>query len=58
MTEITPIYTRLDQELVYDTSVEQSEIDEIHCDRSSIANLNQGNRVEILLCSKLCISNE
>ena len=38
--ETVPIFTRLDQEVVYDTSVEQSEIDEIQCDRSSIANLN------------------
>ena len=43
MTEVTPAFTRLDQELVYDTSIEQSEIDEIQCDRSSIANLNQAN---------------
>ena len=43
MTEITLIFTRIDQELVYDTSVEQSEIDEIQCDRSSIPNLNQAN---------------
>ena len=43
MTEVTAIFTRLDQKFVYDTSVEQSEIDEIKCDRFSIANLNQAN---------------
>ena len=43
MTEVTPVFTRLDQELVYDSSVEATEIDEIQCDRSSIANLNQAN---------------
>ena len=41
MSEITPIFTRLDHKLFYDTSVEQSEIYEIQCDSSSIANLNQ-----------------
>ena len=45
MTEITPIFTRLDQELVYDSSVEPTEIDEIQCDRSSVANLNQANNM-------------
>ena len=43
MTEVTPIFTRLDQELVYDSSVEQTELDEIQYDRSSVANLNQAN---------------
>ena len=43
MTEVTPIFTRLDQELVYDSSIEATEIDEIQCDRSSVANLNQAN---------------
>ena len=43
MTEITPIFTRLDETIVYDTSIEQSEIEEIQCDRSYIANLNQVN---------------
>ena len=43
MNEITPIFTRLDQELIYDTSIEQTELDEISCDRSSINNLNQVN---------------
>ena len=38
-----PIFTRLDEPIIYDTSIEQSEIDEIQCDRSSIANLNQAN---------------
>ena len=41
--ETVPIFTRLDEPIVYDTSIEQSEIDEIQCDRSSIANLNQAN---------------
>ena len=40
MTEITPVFTRLDQELVYDSSVEATELDEISCDISSINNLN------------------
>ena len=43
MAEITPIFTRLDEPIVYDTSIEQSEIDEISCDRTSINNLNQAN---------------
>ena len=43
MTEVTFIFTRLDQKLVYDRSVEATEIDKIQCDRSSIANLNQAN---------------
>ena len=41
--ETVPLFTRLDEQIVYDTSIEQSEIDEIQCDRSSIANLNQAN---------------
>ena len=41
MTEVTPIFTRLDEPLVYDSSVEATELDEISCDRSSINNLNQ-----------------
>ena len=40
---MTPIFTRLGRELVYDSSVEATEIDENQCDRSSIANLNQAN---------------
>ena len=43
MTEVTPIFSRLDQELVYDSSVEATEVDDIQCDRSSIANFNQAN---------------
>ena len=43
MTKITPIFTRLDEPIVYYTSIKQSEIDDIQCDRSSIANLNQAN---------------
>ena len=38
MAEVTPIFTRLDQELVYDSSVEATEIDKIQCDRCSITN--------------------
>ena len=34
--EITPIFTRLDEPLVYDNSVEGTEIDEIPCDKTSI----------------------
>ena len=56
--ETFPIFTRLDQELVYNSSVEATEIDEIQCDRSSVANLNQANTVEILLCGRFWISNE
>ena len=41
--ETVPIFTKLDEPIIYDTSIEQSEIDEIQCDRSSIANLNQAN---------------
>ena len=41
--ETVSIFTSLVQELIYDTSVDQSEIDEIQCDRSLIANLNQSN---------------
>ena len=43
MTEVIPIFTRLDEPLVYDSSVEATELDEISCDRSSINNLNQAN---------------
>ena len=41
--ETVPIFTRLDEPIVYDTSIEQSEIDEIPCDKTSIQNLNQAN---------------
>ena len=41
--ETVTIFTRFDEPIVYDTSIEQSEINEIQCDRSSIANLNQAN---------------
>ena len=41
--ETVPIFTRLDQELIYDSSIEATAIDEIQCDRSSVANLNQAN---------------
>ena len=43
MIETVPIFTRLNEPLVYDNSVEQSEIDEIPCDKTSIQNLNQAN---------------
>ena len=41
--ETVPIFTRLDEPIVYDNSIEATELDEISCDRSSIANLNQAN---------------
>ena len=41
--EQTPIFTRLDIPTVYDTSVEESLIIEIPCDRQSVQNLNQAN---------------
>ena len=43
MIETVPIFTRLNDSLVYDNSVKQSEIDEIPCDKTSIQNLNQAN---------------
>ena len=43
MTEMSPIFTRLDEPLVYDNSVEGTEIDEIPCDITSIQNLNQAS---------------
>ena len=43
MIETVPIFTRLIEPLVYDNSVEQNEIDEIPCDKTSIQNLNQAN---------------
>ena len=49
MTKITSIFTRLDKPKVHDTSIKQSEIDVIHCDRFSIANLNQAN-TQLKLC--------
>ena len=59
MNEITPIFTRLDQELIYDTSIEQTELDEISCDRSSINNLNQANnQFKFYYAAELWISNE
>ena len=36
MIETVPIFTRLNKRLVYDNSVEQSEIDEIFWDKTSI----------------------
>ena len=41
--ETVPIFTRLDALIVYDNSVEGTEIDEIPCDNTSIQNLNQAN---------------
>ena len=43
MSEVTPVFTKLDQELVYDSSVKHTELDKIQCDRSLLANLNQAN---------------
>lgn len=44
MSEITPIFTRLDEPLIYDSSVETTELYEIDCDRSSVANFIQANK--------------
>ena len=33
MIKVSSKFTRLDQKLVYDTCVEQTEIDEIQCDK-------------------------
>ena len=41
--ETVPIFTRLNEPIVYDNSIEATVLDEISCDRSSIANLNQAN---------------
>ena len=38
-----PIFAKLDEPLVYDTSVEATEIDEIPCDKPNVAQLNQAN---------------
>ena len=38
-----PIFTRLNEPLVYDNSVKQSEIAVIFCDKTSIQNLKQAN---------------
>ena len=43
MIETVHIFTRLNELLVYDNSVEQCEIDEIPCDQTSIENQNQAN---------------
>ena len=43
MIETVSIFTLLNEPLVYDNSVEQSEIDEIPCNKTSIQNLNQAN---------------
>ena len=43
MIEIVPIFTRLDKPFVYDNCVEQSEIDEILCNKTLIQNLNKAN---------------
>ena len=43
MIETVPISTRLNKPLVYNHSVEQSEIDEIPCDKTSIKNINKAN---------------
>ena len=41
--ETVPIFTRLDQPIIYDNSIEATELDKISCDRTSINNLNQAN---------------
>ena len=41
--ETLPIFAKLDEPLVYDTSVEATEIDEIPCDKPNVAQLNQAN---------------
>ena len=41
--ETVPIFTRLDEPIVYDNRIETTELDEISCDRTLINNLNQAN---------------
>ena len=41
--ETTPIFTQLNTPLVYDKSIEATEIDEIPCDETSVQQLNQAN---------------
>ena len=41
--EAVPIFTRLDEPIVYDNSIEATELDKISCDRTSINNLNKAN---------------
>ena len=41
--ETVPIFTRLDEPIVYDNSIEATELDEISYDRTSINNLIQAN---------------
>ena len=43
MSEIIPSYAQLDQPVVYDNSIIGTEIDEVSCDKISIANLKQAN---------------
>ena len=43
MSELTLIYAQLDQPVIYDNSIIGIEIDEVYCDKISIANLNQAN---------------
>ena len=43
MSDTVPIFSRLNEPLVYDNNVELSEIDDIPCDKTSIQNLNQAN---------------
>jgi hypothetical protein len=38
-----PIFIKLDEPLVYDTSIEATEIDEIPCDKTTVEQLNQAN---------------
>jgi len=42
MVELTPIFTQLDKEIVYDTSIEESIIQEVICDKS-LRDFNQAN---------------
>ena len=41
--ETVPIFTRLDEPIVYDNSIEATQLDKISCDRTSINHLNQAN---------------
>ena len=43
MSELNPVYTQFDKEIVYDTSVEESQILEVSCDRLTIHDLNSEN---------------
>ena len=51
------IFTRLDEPIVYDNSIEATELDEISCDRSSMISPSK-QPVKILLCCRFWVSNE